>query len=108
LRHIAESLHAGNCIFRTHIQFFQGFPYGINDSIPRRFSPAERTTHANRLAGNQAGHLGPMNRFILIQHPQHMLGAGHNIRGRHIDKRTDIMRQLTHPAATNLFLLAGA
>ena len=59
----------------------------------------------DRLAGDEAGELGSRDRLELVQHPEHVLGGGHDVRRRDIGLGTDVARHLPHPPAADLLLL---
>jgi hypothetical protein len=49
-----------------------------------------------------------VNHLDLVEHPEHVLGRGHDVGRRHVDMRAQVFRQLPHPAAADCFLLAHA
>src|ERR1039458_8861293 len=105
LGHIAKSLYAGRGVLRVNTQFLKSFSQSKHDAVTRRLGPAERPAHADGLASDEAGITATMDLFELVEYPEHVLGPGHDIRRRHIGKRTDVLCHLTHPATANLLLL---
>ena len=49
-----------------------------------------------------------MDLLKLVQHPDHVLRVGHYVGRGHVGNGANILCDLTHPAAANLFLLALA
>ena len=54
------------------------------------------------------GKAAAVDHLVLVEHPQHVLRGGHHVGGRHVGHRADVARELPHPAAADLLLLAGA
>ena len=44
--------------------------------------------------------------FVFVEHPEHVLGAGHDVRGRNIDVGTELVGELPDPAPAEPLLLA--
>ena len=62
----------------------------------------------DRLAGDEAGVAAAVDRLELVEHPQHVLGVGHDVRRRDVRDGPDVPGHLPHPAAADLLLLARA
>src|SRR5581483_626872 len=81
---IAEALHTRQSSIGAHAQFFECFAQRNHDAITRSLGSAKRTTHADGLPGNEARKPTAMDLLKLIEHPEHVLGICHHIRGRYI------------------------
>ncbi len=81
----------------------------VNDhAVASRLGSAKRATHADGLAGNEAGKPATVDLLKLVEHPEHVLRVGHHIRGRYIGHRADVPCHLAHPATADLLLLPCA
>ncbi len=87
---------------------FKRFAQAEDHAVSGGFGAALRAAHVHRFAGNEAREVSAVNVFELVENPQHVLGVGHHIGRRDIGQRSNILGNLAHPAAANLFLLAGA
>ena len=106
LRNIAESLERGAGLLDVDAHFVQGFAHGVDDAVPGGLGAAQRTAHAHRLAGDEAGVLGAGEFFIFVHHPDHVLGVGHDIGGRNVLQRADVADDLPTQPRQICFLLA--
>src|ERR1019366_8471693 len=88
--HIAEALDGGLSILGPHAQFFERLAQCNDDAIAGSLGSAERATHADGLAGDEAGKTAAVDLLKLIEH------------------RADIPCHLAHPATANLLLLSCA
>ena len=59
----------------------------------------------DRLAGYQARELLPPDRFVLVQHPEHVLGVGHDVGRRDVPEGADVLGDGPDPAPAQPFLL---
>ncbi len=53
----------------------------VDEAVAGGLGPAERTAHAHGLAGDEAGVLAAADDLEFIEHPQHVLGVGHDVGG---------------------------
>jgi hypothetical protein len=60
------------------------------------------------LAGDEAGVVAAVDLLELVQHPEHVLAGGHHVGRRDVGDRAHVLRELAHPAAADLLLLALA
>jgi hypothetical protein len=103
---VAEALHARDGVLGPNPEFLQGFSQREDHTVTRRLSPTLRAAHADRLARDEAGVLAAVERFELVEHPQHVLGVRHDVRSGHITNGSDIARYRPNPRAAQSFLLA--
>jgi len=54
------------------------------------------------------GYLAPVDGLELVEHPEHVLGIGHDVGGGDVAEVADIVREDPDPAPAELFLLTGA
>ena len=93
-------------IFEAH--FLEGLADGVDEAVAGGLGPAERAAHAHGLAGDEAGILGAVDGLELVEHPEHVLGAGHDVGGGDVPEVADVLGDDPDPAAAEAFLLARA
>ena len=75
-----------------------------NDAVAGGLGASQRSAAADGLARNEARELAVMNRFVLIEHPNHVLSVRHHVRRRHVLNRPDVCRKRSHPCPAEAFL----
>ena len=106
LRDVAEALHGGLRLRDVDAHLLQRLAQGEDGAVAGGLGAAERAAHADRLARDEAGAAVAVDRLALVEHPEHVLGSRHDVGSRHVDRGTDVLGDLAHPAAADAFLLA--
>jgi len=78
----------------------------VNHAKAGGLGTTERTANLDRLASNEPGVMAADELLVLIEHPHHVLGVGHDIGRRHVLHRTHVADHLPNPTAAQRFLLA--
>jgi hypothetical protein len=105
---VAEALDGRLGLGDVQAQLLEGLADGEDEAVSRGLGPAERSAHADGLAGDEAGVLGAVDGLELVEHPEHVLGAGHDVGGGDVAEVADVLGDGPDPAAAKPFLLAGA
>src|SRR5512141_173177 len=105
---VAEALNGGGRQLDLEAQLLEGLPEGVDEAVAGGFRPAERAAHAHRLAGDEAGVFRAVDGFELVEHPEHVLGVGHDVGGGDVAEGADVLGQDPDPAAAETLLLALA
>jgi hypothetical protein len=108
LRDVAEALNGGGGRLELDAHLLEGLADRVDEAVAGGLGPAERTAHAHGLAGDEAGVLGAVDGLELVEHPEHVLGVGHDVGGRDVTEIADVVGQDPDPAAAEPFLLARA
>ena len=108
LSDIAEALNARGRALGREVQPLERLAQGEDHSKPGGFRPAEGAPHPHRLAGDESRTSLAARRLVFIEHPQHVLGAGHHFRRRHIHVGAEFMGKLSDPGPAEPLLFAQA
>ena len=105
---VAESLHARRRVAGREVELLEGLAHREDHAVAGGLGAAERAAHADRLAGDESREPLPVDRLELVEHPEHVLGARHDVGRGHVADRSHVLRELPYPAAADLLLLAHA
>jgi len=107
LGHITKALQGYRDRLGVNIEMLEGFADRINNAKTRCFLATQRSTAANRLAGNHTRCIFTNQLGIFIHHPAHHLGGGSNIGSGHILAVADVLPHHLHPTPAKAFLFTN-
>ncbi len=105
---VAEPLNGRHRVLGPQIQLLEGLADREHHAVARGFLPPQRAAHAHRLAGDEARILAAVNLLELVQHPEHVLGTGHDVRRRHVEHGPHVAGDGSHPGPTQILLFSHA